>query len=125
MRLRRMCLISISSLLLCLALIACASFTQNAFKALSAARAGYLAGMNTAAELYSKGKLTESQAVELYKIAVVFTKAYTEAVDTLIAYQALEKEEDKLKAEKKINALLDSLANAVKLISDVLEGVEK
>lgn len=91
------------SVVLCVALavsiMACASFTKNAYRTLSVAGSTYDVGMRSAADLYQQGKITDGQKTEVVDVATQYRNAYIVAVDALVAYEKTDTAEDKDRVE--------------------------
>ena len=93
-------------------IVACASFTKNAYRTLAAAGEGYNATMMTAADLYQQGKITDEQKDGIVKLGHRYRDAYHLAVDTLAAYEETRTTADEDMARK---ALLEFQAVAIDL----------
>ena len=100
-----------------LALVACASFTTNAYKTLAVSQQTYDVTLSTLGDLYKAGKLTDAQKDKAIALGGLYKKSHNEAVSALLLYDA----SDVSTQEKAKQAYLMAAADAAKRLADLIE----
>ncbi len=90
-------LAALVGLIFIVALVSCATLVKNSSRTLSVASIAYEVSMKSANELYKQGKITEEEKVKILEIANPYYVAYHTASDALVAYMAVESEENEEK----------------------------
>lgn len=101
-----------------LLLVACASFTQNSYKALTVSQQTYDAALSALGDLYKQNKLTETQKDKAIQIGNLYKQAHNEAVTALLRYDA---SSDQTSQEAQKAAYMKAIAEASKQLSALLE----
>jgi len=70
-----------------LALVACASFSQNAYRSLVVSQQTYDTTLSILGDLYKVGKVTEAQKDQAIAIGKEYKAAHNEAVAALLVYE--------------------------------------
>lgn len=71
-----------------LALVACASFSQNAYRSLVVSQQTYDTTLSVMGDLYKAGKLTDAQKEKAISIGRAYQSAHNKAVSALLVYEA-------------------------------------
>ena len=89
--------LTILAVLLCLSLAvaACDTFEKNAYRSMYTIGTTYDALMESAADLYGQGLITDEQKAEIIKLANIFYVSYQSAVDAFDVYLKLKDKESK------------------------------
>lgn len=108
---------------LCVALVGCSSksddIVEASYKTLTTAAVVYDAAMNSAADLYKDGHLTEAQYNKVRDAALTYYEAYFAAVDAIVAYKNASSEEGK----EQILGYVDVLKSSLNVLLTVAEGI--
>jgi len=70
-----------------LALVACATFSQNAYRSLVVSQQTYDTTLSVLGDLYKAGKLTEAQKEKAVSIGRAYQSAHNKAVSALLIYE--------------------------------------
>ena len=98
-----------------LAMVACASFSQNAYRSLVVSQQTYDTTLSVMGDLYKAGKLTEAQKEKAISIGRAYQKAHNDAVTALLLYET----SDQATAESKKLAYQQAAA-AAKILAELV-----
>jgi hypothetical protein len=99
-----------------LTLVACASFSQNAYRSLVVSQQTYDTTLSVMGDLYKAGKLTEAQKEKAIFIGRAYQKAHNDAVTALLLYET----SDQSTAEAKKLAYQKAAADAAKILAELV-----
>jgi hypothetical protein len=99
-----------------MALVACASFSQNAYRSLVVSQQTYDTTLSVLGDLYKAGKLTEAQKEKAISIGRAYQKAHNDAVTALLLYET----SDQSTAEAKKLAYQKAAADAAKILAELV-----
>jgi hypothetical protein len=100
-------------LLVVLALVACATFTRDAYRTLTVSQQTYDTTLSVMGDLYREGKVTEAQKAKAIELGRAYKLAHNGAVAALVRY-----EEQGGQANK--DAYMGAAADAAKALSALL-----
>jgi hypothetical protein len=106
---------------LCLVL-ACATFTQNAYRTLTVSYQAYDATLSTMGDLYKEGKITEAQKDDAIKIARGYKLAHNDAVAALADFETNGGDTNKAAYTKAAAQAAASLAKLLAYCRPFIEG---
>ena len=75
------------AIMLVFGLVACASFSQNAYRSLVVSQQTYDTSLSIMGDLYKVGKVTEAQKDQAIAIGKEYKAAHNEAVAALLVYE--------------------------------------
>jgi hypothetical protein len=102
--------------LVALSLVACATFSENAYRSLVVSHQTYDTTLSVLGDLYKTGKLTEAQKEKAVSIGRAYMKAHNDAVAALLLYET----SDQSTAESKKLAYQKAAANAAKILAELV-----
>lgn len=74
-------------LLVVLALVACATFTRDAYRTLTVSQQTYDTTLSVMGDLYREGKVTEAQKAKAIELGRAYKLAHNGAVTALVRYE--------------------------------------
>jgi biotin carboxylase len=77
--------------LMVFALVACATFSENAYRSLIVSQQTYDTTLSVLGDLYKSAKLTESQKEKAISIGRAYQSAHNKAVTALLTYETSDK----------------------------------
>lgn len=107
-------------ILVALALVACASFSQNAYRSLVVSQQTYDTTLSVMGDLYKAGKLTEAQKEKAISIGRAYQAAHNKAVTALLVYETSDQSNE---AATKL-AYQQAAADAAKILADLVAYAE-
>jgi hypothetical protein len=102
--------------LIVLAMVACAGFSQNAYRSLVVSQQTYDTTLSVLGDLYKAGKVTEAQKEKAISIGRAYQQAHNNAVTALLLYETSDQTTE---AARKL-AYQQAAAAAVKILSDLV-----
>ena len=75
------------AIILILGLVACASFTRDAYRTLTVSQQTYDTTLSVMGDLYREGKITEAQKAQAIDIGRAYKLAHNEAVASISLYE--------------------------------------
>ena len=99
-----------------LAMVACASFSQNAYRSLVVSQQTYDTTLSVLGDLYKAGKVTEAQKDKAIALGREYQKAHNNAVTALLLYETSDQTTE---AARKL-AYQKAAADAAKILADLV-----
>ena len=101
-----------------LALVACASFSQNAYKSLAVSQQTYDVTLSALGDLYKQGKVSAQVKDKAIEIGNLYKAAHNSAVQALLDY---DKATDQATQDAKKQIYMKQIAEASKQLAALLE----